>query len=136
MERVIIYGNHQDATIAVNGINIQALKTKYIDLVRSISSNQADEFKPLLDFIDMIVDKHTEMKESNTQLLSHVLFGEEACRIYNEYGAVGLSFAIGENDFSDYHVMQFEGDVFELLSDMDGWNDFVWITEEEYDKLK
>ena len=137
MERVIIYGNHKRATVAIVNVDLELLEQQRASLISNLDDHdQVNENNGIINFLNEICDKYIAMKENGVQALSHILFGEEACRLYNEYGIGGIQYAIEEDGFTDYHVMHFQGDVFDMTAQMDGYDDYAWITEEEYDKLK
>ena len=136
MERVIIYGNHNKATVVINNVDLELLEQQRIELLKDADRLESGKHDGIINFLNEIFDKYEYMKKENEHLLSHVLFGEEACRIYDDYGIGGLIFAIKETDFDSFAIHHFQGDIFDLMAQMDGWNYFVWITEEEYDKLK
>jgi len=134
MERTTIYGNFKKATIAISNVDLELLEGQRAALLKDVDRLD-DKHEGIANLLNDICDKYMYMKEEGVQAFSHVLFGEEACRLYNNYGIGGLMYAIEEDGFTGYHIMHFQGDVFDLTAQMDGWNDYAWISEEEYNKL-
>ena len=62
----------------------------------------------------------------------YLLFGETASRIYYEEGSIDN--ILKDKDIS-YAIYQWDGDVDDLLSQMEGWFGYAWITKNEYNKL-
>ncbi|MBN2661933.1 MAG: hypothetical protein JXR54_11750 [Tannerellaceae bacterium] len=136
MERVIIYGNHKKATVAINNVDLELLEQQRVSLISNLDDHdRVNDNEGIINFLNEICDKYTSMKEHGVRALSHMLLGEYACRLYDDYGLGGLLYAIEQDDFTGYHLFHFSGDVFKLTAQMDRRNDFVWISEEEYNKL-
>jgi len=61
------------------------------------------------------------------------LFGNDACRVYSEDGLEALTEYIESGE--GYSLYKFTGDVFDLMGNYTGWNDYTILTPEEYQTL-
>jgi len=66
----------------------------------------------------------------------YLLLGEEACDEYEENGIDGVVKRYEDNDLMYGHLQIREGDnLFSILNEIDGYNDWRVIKFEEYNKL-
>lgn len=61
------------------------------------------------------------------------LFGDDACRIYSDEGIEALTEYIESGE--GYALYEYTGDVFDLMGNYTGWNDYIILSKDEYDKI-
>jgi hypothetical protein len=66
-----------------------------------------------------------------------ILLGKDACNIMNEDGINELILQVGVDCFIIYDTLTIsEGmDLFTVLSEFNGWDDYMILTEDEYQKI-
>lgn len=63
----------------------------------------------------------------------HFLFGDDACRIYSEDGIEALTEYIESGEA--YELYEYTGDAIDLISNFSGWDDYIILSKDEYNKI-
>jgi hypothetical protein len=86
--------------------------------------HRKEEVKSGVEVFDMLSDLLPKPKPI------HFIFGEEVCREYLNGGMEALQESIESGVF--FKLYTYTGDVFNLLSEFKTWDEYAYITEEEY----
>lgn len=97
-----------------------------------VEENDFDENDTMCDKI--IPESEVSFLDTTQSSLSHLLFGEEACRILCENDFETLVSEI-ENNNIGYALYKYDGNLPELLNELSGWGDYAFLDEQQFNIL-